>query len=379
MTSAERVVAAIKREDVDYVPCSPFFNPQDPIQRRGKTYNFPFGPAHEDRVRYGVEKLGLDMVVNVGWPRYYPDAEVSSETRLEGNTLTKEWLTPSGTLSCKVKYDDRWPHGLDIPLYTDYTIGRFVKPWLENEQDLKCLSHILLPPRTDRHKHAIDFAWLEAKRLADEYSLAVKFTAGTGLTGMQQLCDTANLCLMAADNPDLIDAYLEMEHRLALEHYAIALDLGVDIVRRNGFYETCDFFSPSFLKTMLGHRLKKEAAVVHEAGRVIGYTILTGYTPLTEHLGATEIDCLVAPDPFFRGEDPGKLRRDVGDSMSFWTGPSDTVHMPWDDQEAVRKAVRDTFAIFGKRGLLITVCSSAKAPHPWANAMAMIDEWRRLR
>jgi len=33
MTSKERVLAAIKRDPVDYVPCSPDFNPLRPQQR----------------------------------------------------------------------------------------------------------------------------------------------------------------------------------------------------------------------------------------------------------------------------------------------------------------------------------------------------------
>jgi hypothetical protein len=379
MTSRERIVAAMKREDIDRVPCSPFFNPQDPVQRRGKTYNFPFGPSHREAVEYGVEKLGLDMVVNVGWPTYYPGPGVSSSVELDGDTLKKTWQTPAGRLECAVKHDENWPHGFDIPLFTDYTIGRFRTPWVENARDVECLSHILLPPRTEEHRRAIEFAWLEARRLADRYDLAIKLTAGTGLTGAHQLWDTERLCLAAFDDPGLIDAYLDLEHRLTLEHYTIALDLGVDIIRRNGFYESCDFFSPDFLRRMLGARLREEAEVVHQAGKVIGYTMLTGYTPLADHLGATGIDCLIVPDPFFRGEQPQRLTAELGDRMSFWTGPSDTIQMPWDDQEAVRKAVRDTFSIFGRLGLILTVCSSAKAPHPWANALAMIDEWKKLR
>ena len=51
MNSKERVLAALRRETVDYVPCSPFLNPQDPVQRLGKTYNFPFGPSREEMVQ----------------------------------------------------------------------------------------------------------------------------------------------------------------------------------------------------------------------------------------------------------------------------------------------------------------------------------------
>jgi hypothetical protein len=100
---------------------------------------------------------------------------------------------------------------------------------------------------------------------------------------------------------------------------------------------------------------------------------------LTGYLSASGIDALLCPDPFFRGADPGKLVEGMGGSTCFWTGPSDTVHMPWADTEKVREAVRETFRIFGKKGLIITPCSSAKAVFPWENFTAMVDEWKKLR
>ena len=231
MTSRERLLAAIRRQPVDYVPCSPFLNPQDRIQRLGQTYNFPFGPSREETVQYGVEVLGLDMVVSVTWQSHFPKPGVSSRMRMEGNVLEKVWSTPAGDLLGSIHYDNSWPHGYDIPFFTDYSIGRIIEPWLQTEQDLACLKHILCPPESDSD-------------LADVYRLATILETGTGLSGAHQICDSERLCLMAIDNPDLIDGYLELEHTLNMKNYEIGLDIGVDIIRRNGFYETTDFFSP---------------------------------------------------------------------------------------------------------------------------------------
>jgi hypothetical protein len=41
--------------------------------------------------------------------------------------------------------------------------------------------------------------------------------------------------------------------------------------------------------------------------------------------------------------------------------------------------VRDAFATFGKRGLILSAVPSIRAHWPWENALAMFDEWRRLR
>jgi len=77
--------------------------------------------------------------------------------------------------------------------------------------------------------------------------------------------------------------------------------------------------------------------------------------------------------------DTVKINAALGAKKSFWTGPSDTLHMPWDKPEEVRQAVRYVFNVFGKTGLIITPCSSSKAVFPWSNVVAMIDEWKALR
>ena len=69
----------------------------------------------------------------------------------------------------------------------------------------------------------------------------------------------------------------------------------------------------------------------------------------------------------------------LADGKSFWTGPSNTFHMYSEDTESIRQAVRDVFEAFGKTGLILGAASSVHPMMPWANTLAMLDEWRRLR
>jgi hypothetical protein len=151
------------------------------------------------------------------------------------------------------------------------------------------------------------------------------------------------------------------------------------MIRRNGFYECCKLFSPGILQRFLGKRLGSEIAVVHEAGRLIGYTQHSGIMPMLDFLGSLDFDCLFFPDIFLQEADGAKIHEKLGRKMAFWTGPSDTIHMPWDDPETVRESVRSVFDIFGPLGLVITPCSGGRAVFPWQNVLAMIDEWRALR
>lgn len=53
----------------------------------------------------------------------------------------------------------------------------------------------------------------------------------------------------------------------------------MDIIWRNGFYETADFYSPAMLDRFLGERLRREADAARAAGMLTNYTVHTGIMP----------------------------------------------------------------------------------------------------
>ena len=378
MNGKERIVAAIRRQDVDYIPCAPFMNSQDWTQRVGKRWQYPFGPSAAETLEYMVRVMGVDQAVHTGFG-YHPAPGVSSRVWLDGEVLHKRWDTPSGELHAAVRYTDGWPHGYDLPFFSDYNPAHFVEPWISCARDVECLAHILRPPATTEQLDAARFSYGESRRLAEAYGMPIVASAGLGLTGGLQLFGPPELCETSLTDPGLVEAYLEVEDRLSTAHTELALELGADIIRRNGFYETTDFFSPAQLEAFLGKRLERQIRTVHQAGKVIGYTALSGVVPMLGNLARLEFDCLVAPDFFFKGMDATLARERLGDRYSFWTGPSDTIHLPYDDPAAVRRAVRTIFQALGRRGLILTPCSSSKAVFPWSCMEAMVDEWKKLR
>ncbi len=379
MTSRERVLAAMRREDVDYVPGILGTSDLTEQQRLGHRYQFPWGPSERESLEYMVTELGTDAVVGVSVPgcKFAPD--VSSKTWLEGSVIHKVWSTPAGELRASVNYDDLWPHGLDIPFTSDFNIGHFVEPWLKTEQDLECLRCILRPVENKDEIERYRFMANEQKRLADRYQLATIATIGSGLTAAQQIAGAEPLCLLTVDNPDLVDGYLELDHQWILRRIEFAADFGVDIVGRNGFYETCDFYSPAMLERFLGRRLREEAATARQAGLLTRYLVHTGVMPMLDYLRGLDFHCLFGIDIAFHGVDLAAIRDSQEDTKSFWIGPSSTYHFYRDDPELIRAAVREVFEVFGKRGLILAPCASMHCIVPWRNALAMIDEWKRLR
>lgn len=378
MTSKERILAALKMEDVDYVPCAPFMNFQHWVQRKGKLWQFPFGPSEYETADYLVNSLGLDYFIGFSF-KNYRDEGVKEKVVERDGLIHKYIYTPSGTLHASVLPDGNWPHGFDIPIFDDYLPSHCKEFWIKTKEDVECFRHLINPPRTEAQLDHERYRFKEAKNLADQFNLPLLFSHGLGLTGAISMFGPANVCSLVLDEPELIDAYLEYDHQSNMEHYERAVELGVDIVRRNGFYETCDLFSPQILKNMLGNRIKEEAAYVKKHGIPFTYTILSGINPILDHLEEMDLDCMVCPDIFLGNTDGPLIAEKLKGKMSFWTGPSDTVHMPYDDTEAVRSAVREVFEVFGKKGLILTACSSAKAVFPWVSFMAMRDEWLKLR
>lgn len=378
MTPKERILAAMQCKPTDYVPCVPEMNFQPEDQRWGKRWQYPFGPSIREKLDYMMNVMGVDQIVyfTIG---AYPDSDVSSKVWIEGDVIHKVFQTPSGQLHGSIRYDEHWIFGFDVPFFNDYNPSHFVDPWIKSMQDVECLRHILKPPskREDLERLRFDFGC--TKNLADKYHTALCLYQGMGLTGAVNMFGPSQITMFCLENPDLVDAYMEVEHQWNLKCMEIGIDLGADIVRRNGFYESCDLFSPAILERFVKQRIKAEAQLTHSAGRLFSYTMLSGYVPLVEYFNSLDIDSLVCVDIFLREGDGNLLKRKLSKNISVWSGPSDTVHLPYENPEKVRKAVRDVFECFGKTGLLLTPCSSSKATFPWANVEAMIDEWKKLR
>lgn len=380
MTSRDRMLAALRRQPVDYVPCSPWFNPLSDQQRVGRRYQFPWGPSEREKCEYCVRELGLDMVVVSGAGGTEPAPGVSSRVWFEAGEIHKLYDTPAGQLHSTVRYDDRWPHGLDIPFFTDFNPGHAGKFWIESEQDLECFSYLHRPVQSAATLQRLRFYHDDARRrIAEPLGLAIWTSCGTGLTGALQVFGPTNLCLLMLEHPEWIEHYLDLDHMVNLRNIELALDLGIDIIGRNGFYETSDFYSPAMLERFLFDRLQAETALMHQGGAVETYTVNTGVMPMFSYLRRLDLDCLLSIDIAFNDLDLPLLHESMQGTKSYWTGPSSSYQLQERDPEVTRQAVRECFRVFGKTGLIISPAPSAHSIMPWQNVLAMIDEWKKLR
>lgn len=377
MTSKERILAAFRREEVDYTPCVPIINCLTPVQRQGLPYTFPFGASQLEAVTYIQETYDTDMIVTVDLP-HGVDNSVTSKVWYEKGIIHKNFETPSGTIHSAIKYTEKWPYGYNIPLGHDFGAHN-VEPWLKTAQDVECMKYLMQPLTRKENIEELKFHFMESKSLADKYDLPIMAQIGTGITRALQLFGSTEMCILAMDEPELIEHFLEIEHQANLNLIELGAELGVDILRRNGFYETTDFLSPKMLEHFLKDYLISEARLIRQASKVSTYTLNTGLMPMLDYIAELEFDSIIHVDMVFKDIDLNALKERVCDKKSILIGPSSPYHMCSENPEVVREAVRTLFNVFGNRGLILGNCASMQPYMPWENMVAMIDEWKKLR
>jgi len=393
VNSRERIIAALTGKKVDYTPCAPVFWAEPNFWKPVEETNVGIDPklndvnkhidnkyrwfSFEEQINVMINVLEVDPVlsISVSFSDRLKDVVEKKWIKKKGEhkTLHKEFHTPAGILSAAANLDN-WPHGEDIPLFTDWTAS-YTKYWVESLEDIEKLKYILLPPDEETIKRNIE-ANQGTCSLAKKYQLPVFAYIGTGLTGLLQLMGAENICLASIEKPEIIASYLEYEHFLTKERMKIAIDFGVDFFGRNGFYETCDFYSPAQLEAFLKTYLEAEIKVAHSAGKPIYYTLCTGIMPMLEYISKLNFDCIRGIEPALDNNDLKKIN-ELLPEKTLWTGVSAPIHIGGDNEEIVKEAVR--LAINNVDRLILAASPSIRNYWNFENTIAMVEEWKRLR
>jgi uroporphyrinogen-III decarboxylase len=202
---------------------------------------------------------------------------------------------------------------------------------------------------------------------------------GMGLTSALQLFGAQQGVLLSMDHPEVFERFLEIEHAATMRRAEVFSELGVDVICRNGFYETTDFWSPGQIKGWLVPLLEEEIQAMRSGGAAVIYTVCTGIMPILDVLADLDFDAYRSIEPVLTGQDMPAVADALRDRHAIWGGVSGPIHIGEGTPEVARQAVRDVFETFGRSGLVLNAVPSIRAHWPWENALAMFDEWRQLR
>ncbi len=372
MSTRDRFLAAMRREEVDYVPCSIYFN-----------YNLEL-PGYDlknwrEHVRLALD-LGTAPVVHIGIPaKSHPD--VSSRAWLEsiGNTdvLYKEYQTPAGALRIGVRYTPDWPFGKEIP-WDDFTAGHIIEPLIKDPDDVEPFSFLWQAPgeqelmaRQDANQFAV--------ALAREHNLPISGYAGNGLATLMFVMGAENMVMFAMDHPEAFKRLAQIDSQVNKARIRLNARVGADFVKRFGGYEQTNFLSPSLFREIVLPLLKEEAAVARATGIMIYYRVVTGMEPLLSDIASAGFDCIEGGEPRLSQCSFEMWHKAFAGKAASWTGISTPVLLGGKSETAVRQEVRQAIDVFGRRGFILGVTNSIRKHFPWANTLAMIDEWKKIR
>jgi hypothetical protein len=402
MNSHDRILTAIRREESDHVPL--YFA----ILGRGDVfdpgYGFSFGNINHFDVRFPyshsnqvkkVEQmlaLGADDMVRLepplGWAEEYVvegvaglKTQVRSLSRAEDGAeiLEKVYSTPAGELRTVARITDDWPHGRDIPLFSDFNVSRAREFLIKGREDIPRLKCLLAEPK---HEEYSRFKEEAADLRAAARKLGVVLEGGRTVLGdsLVWLMGIERLIYGSFDDPDFIIETLDAIFAWEQKRLAMLIDEGVELVFHSAWYEMTDFWTPQLYRSVLKPRLKQLVQMCRQAGVKFAYIITKSYDTLSEDLLDLGADCLYGADPLQGRAGVAYLKETFKGKVCLWGGLSASVTLGRGSPEEIRKAVEDAIRLLAPGGgfVLFPVDCLMAAANPWERTRVLLDKWREI-
>jgi len=396
MTSRERMLAAMEYRETDYIPCCfmLFFNV---YSKCGSEREF-------------VEKqleMGLDAYVHVGHLRHsmHPDARYNEWIEKEEGTkyFCRRIDTPAGPLTSRVRQRDGWPSEGNFPLFNDWLVARTEEILVKPEEDLEKLKYFFGPFRDEDIERLRETA-AEGKKISEEagvlkvggwkgqispeMSLDKRGNSDGGVMGcdaMAWLSGYEEVMILSLTRPDVIKEYANIIHEWNMKQIEVYLDVtDPDMIWRRAWYETTEFWTPDAYRSIIAPTIRREADLVHQAGKKYGYIITSAFEPLLDDMLDAGIDVLIGLDPEEgKGTDPALVKEKfTRRRKAIWGGTSGAVTVETGTKEATEAAVMEALRTLGAGGgFILSPVDNVRedTERAWENTRVFIDTWKRCR
>ena len=387
MSSRQRMLAALRRQEPDHVPCSfMIFGAVRPLSR-------DYAETIECQVA-----MGLDTFVQIpirpplwendyrslyGMPvSYDPSVRVKEWVeRPHGERwpiLIKEYHTPAGILRAEVRQTDDWPLGNHIPFLDDYVTPRSRKFIIESDRDVDALRYLLVAPKPAEIA-AFQIEAEQAKAQARRHDLLVAGGWGVGADLMGWVYGLQNMIYAVYDRPALMHHMLDLIAGWNQRRMQVVMDAGIDLYIYRAWYENCDFFSPYTWREFVYPHLKEGVDLAHERGILFGYLITASCMPLLDMIAEAGVDVIIGVDP--SEWDMAAVKRKLAGKVCLWGGVNGHLTVEQGTEEAVRQEVRRAISVLAPSGgFILSPVDNVRedAPLSRRNVNALIDEWQKL-
>ena len=389
MTSRERMLAAISCEPVDYTPCSfMIFN------------NMMTRSASQREFLEKQVQMGLDPFAHAGYlkPAMHPAAVETVWREQEGGetVICRRIDTPKGPLTQRVAQIAGWPAGDNFWIYHDWVVPRSREVLVKPEQDLEKLPYLLGSFRDEdignlresagrSNALAAEFGLPRAGGWGSSYSEALGDDGVMGADAMSWLSGYVDVMELSLTEPAIIKEYASIIHEWNMRAIQIYLDVAdPDIIIRRAWYETTEFWTPAAYREIILPFLKREAEVVHQAGKKFGYIITSAFQPLLDDILAGGIDVLIGLDPEEgKGTDLAEVKAQFrAADRAIWGGVSGAITVEQDTEAATEAAVIRALTTLGAGGgFILSPVDNVRddTPNAWRNTEKLIEVWKQYR
>ncbi len=396
MTSRERMLAALAGEKPDYTPCS--FMLYLSLLRQCRT--------DAEYVEREVA-LGLDAFVHVGQlnatlHRYgglHPDATWREWTEQRDGVVyfCRRIDTPAGPLTSRVRQREGWPTAGEFPLYDDLLVPRMEEALVKPERDLDKVKY-LFGPIKDADIRALAEEAGEAARQARTLGLlqvggwkgrvrpGLHVEPGVmGCDAMAWLSGMEEIMALGLLRPEIVAEYARIIHEWNMRQLEVYLDkTAAELIIRRGWYETTEFWTPAGFRAIIAPTLRREADLVHQAGRRFGYIITSAFLPLLDDILDAGVDVLIGLDPAEgKGTHLAQIKeRFRGRHRALWGGVSGAITVEMGTEEETEEAVRGALQTLGAGGgFILSPVDNIRedTERTNRNTRRFIEAWKRHR
>jgi hypothetical protein len=384
MSSRDRLLCAINCEELDHLPLYLRACDRGHFVDEGRPWHDQF-----ERVMQALE-LGLDDTVG-----FTPALPLNPSVKIwrrkrsppgeERPIIIKEYDTPKGTLRQVVRQTVDWPHGDDIPIFSDFNVPpeRSVEYLIKSETDLDALQCLFAEP-TKGQEESLRAEAAKVEKFAERNQVLIECGGVGGSYGDLALggdaaiwlCGVRGVLVEAYRKPDFVHRLLDIIHSWDMMRIRSVLDVcHVDVIGHRGWYEGT-FFSPALYSRFIAPLIREEAEVVHGAGVKFGYIISRNLMPLLEGIKETGVDIIWGVDPVQDDVDLKRVKEVAGEGICLWGGVNSYVTLGQGD-EVIRESVRDAIRFLAPGGgFILSAVDAVLGEVPSEGLKVMIEAWR---
>lgn len=206
-----------------------------------------------------------------------------------------------------------------------------------------------------------------------------------GADAMSWLSGFENIMILSLSKPEIIEEYAKIINDWNMRQIEVYLShTDADLIVRRGWYETTEFWTPEIYKMIIAPTIKKEADLIHQAGKKYGYIITSAFLPIIESILDTGIDVLIGIDPVEgKGTDLDIIKEKfLNKKRALWDGVSGPVTIENGTELEVEEATKKALELLGKSGgFILSPVDNVReeTKNVWRNTYKFIETWKKFR